>query len=335
MSTAFSPQPQNEPQHVLTSPAAGSSTNLPASPVLDGDTLSSLTEGRHGAVPIVVAGRDPGILQRVEKGYLLKTERLTLHLDTTGACTGFTDPVGREVSHRFIGGQLMLERLQRGGIALAEGSIKPSQQPPAAPHQSAAPSPAQTTNLPQTPSPEPTPHTIGPIDPNRYPALARKGVPPGQINNFMGTIQSVFAKHGITPTPEQLAVITGNCLQENELKTGPSPHGVGICQWTDSRARNLAGFGSAYRALNPNASPLAVQAAFMLHEMGKDVGVRGFGFGAEEAAGDILFSAKTLNQAASWMKAYERYGTEGPRKLYAAELLNAMRDSRSAQAQPS
>lgn len=336
MSKAFSPEPR---PNIPTPAAADPSPHLPAAPVLDGDTLSRLTEGR-GAVPIVIGGRDPGTLQRVTDGYLLKTERLTVHLDTAGACTRFTDPAGREASRRFIGGELLLERLQRWGIASTtdQEQASPGVAMTAPPRQGTV-VPAVFTPLPTRGgfnSPENTPDAGSPSPGQSVmqiaaisrdtPSLLAKGVSASRINEFMTLARTVFDRFGVPLNQAQLAALTGACLQENALSTAWTSGGRGICQWTADRARNFDGFFSQYRQrYNPNASVTEGQLAYIIHEMKGIEGIRGNGAGSEHARGCSAFlRATSLNDALRGMKDYLRYGEPGKRYHFGKEIYGML-----------
>ena len=283
-------------------------------------------------MPVVFGRGESGKLTAQTGGFVLATDRFRMSFDLDGQVVGVSNPQGAPLSVRNMSVKLLLDRLSRFGINRAEKDSSTTvgaggtQLPEPVQPSSATTGPASTPS-PST-APDSQPMRIGPITSHQYPSLLRKGVSHESINSFMQTVQSVFRRHGVELNAEHLAVITGNCLQENSLKTGPSTHGVGICQWTKSRATALERSGGAYRSLYPQASALETQAAFMLHEMGRNVGVAGAGFGIHKAAGDILLTAKTFPQAAAWMFEYERYGTEGARKLFAAEILRALQAQR-------
>lgn len=283
----------------------------------------------------LIGGRDPATLQRVADGYLLKTERLTVRLDSAGGCTGFTDPAGREVSRRFIGGQLLLERLQWWGIAST------TEQERASPGTAPMPPLGQRTVVPAvftlpprsgfgppenapdsgSPSPAPTALQIAAVS-RDTPSLLAKGVSATRINEFMTLAQNVFDRFGVPLNQAQLAALTGCCLQENTLSPAWTSGGRGICQWTADRAHNFDGFLAQHRQrYNPAASVTEGQLAYVIHEMRGIEGIRENGGGSEYArAGGAFLRATSVDNAMKAMKDYLRYGEPGKRYQFGNEI---------------
>jgi Phage tail lysozyme len=307
------------------------SRQMPPAPALDAATLSQLVDDQN-PVAINIGGRTPAVLEKVPDGFQIRTATLVAHLDSHGACTGFSDASGRQYSQRYILGDQLINRINQLGIATenvpAESFASANSILPRADGETER-SPATTPDSPGSqPDTDPaqSPEESEPkgssfhLDLNRKtPHLNRKGVSETRLNHFIDLVEKVADQYGVELNKAHIAALTGTCLQENALSTS----GNGICQWYDGRARNLASFTRQYQQSHDGASKLEAQIAFVFHEMGIGTSdIRGAGRGSEKAAGRTFESATTLDAAMRGMAQYERFDHRkaGNRGSFAREI---------------
>ncbi len=306
MSMSLSPTPStHRPQNEPTLPAV---TSI-------GKSLTALLESKS-EVAALIGGRsgDAAFVRRTtEGGYEVRTPRVTAVFDSSGVCTGFRNAQGDQMSSRNIGGSLLLEKIERWGLVEDEGRQGGVRMGPT---DSEGPVPAIMR-------PQSTPWILAVG--SDTPFLRQKGVSSSAITSFMKEAETIFARHGHTLTREQVVALTATCLQENALSTGRTAGGLGICQWNGTRETNYYLFARQYANLYPGTSTVGTQLAYVLHEMGEDVGPRGAGKGVRSAAGDMFLNATSVEEAMKALAKYEGYGNAGNRYRFARELDHGLR----------
>lgn len=144
-----------------------------------------------------------------------------------------------------------------------------------------------------------------------------------------GAAQSLFGfyvSQGLNPTAA--AGIVGNFMQESGTQLNPTAVGdqgtaFGIGQWRGKRFANLRSFANQLRT---DWKDRETQGLFALWEMGYEpltgLGVQGAGFGSERAAGQRVFNAETVEDAAFAMAGFERprgwkgFGATDPKNIH-------------------
>lgn len=122
-------------------------------------------------------------------------------------------------------------------------------------------------------------------------------------------MDSLIKDYGLTK--EGAAGVVGNMKQENEMSTATNSGGVGLCQWTGSRAQDERRFAHEH-GLSPNS--VKAQVGFMMHEL------------STQYPG-LLHQLQTTHDAKgaalAFSKQYERPGKpqNGNRMAYAQEAL--------------
>ncbi len=293
-----------------------SSIGLPLPAVTStGKGLAALLESKSEVVALI-GGRseDAAVVRRTtEGGYEVKTPRVTAVFDSSGVCTGFRNAQGDQMSSRNLGGNLLLEKIERWGLVEDKRHQGESQV-------------ALTGSEALTPAimrPQSTPWILAVG--SDTPFLRQKGVSSSAITAFMKEAETIFARHGHSLTREQVVALTATCLQENALSTGRTAGGLGICQWNGSRETNYHLFARQYARLHPGTSTVGTQLAYVLHEMGEDVGPRGAGKGVRSEAGEMFLKATSVEEAMNALAKYEGYGNAGNRYRFARELDRGLR----------
>lgn len=166
-------------------------------------------------------------------------------------------------------------------------------------------------------------------------SIAREGnIPPiradiadvavgNEILPVTGQAIAAYLQHSYPLESHQVAAILANIKAESTFDpTARDGNFFGLCQWSLVRTNALKAFAAAQ---DRDYQGLFTQVDFIMHEMGiaktdipRDESLEGFGI--EAASGTAMLAAKTLAEANSAMRDYERYANGGRTEAYRLRL---------------